>query len=80
LWNDIVTHCSFDYMKANAAKSVPLGDAFWDGGAQNFIHKGVNGRWTDTLTPEESAAYEKRAVKELGPECSDWLMKGAVPS
>jgi aryl sulfotransferase len=79
-WNDIVTHCSFDYMKANATKSVPLGGAFWDGGAQNFIHKGLNGRWSDTLTPEENEAYEKRAVKELGPECSDWLMKGAVPS
>jgi aryl sulfotransferase len=79
-WNDIVTHCSFDYMKAHATKSVPLGGAFWDGGAQNFIHKGVNGRWSDTLTPGESEAYEERAVKELGPECSDWLMKGAVPS
>ncbi len=79
-WNDIVTHCSFDYMKANATKSVPLGGAFWDGGAQNFIHKGVNGRWTETLTPEENAAYEKRAVEELGPQASDWLMKGAVPS
>jgi len=79
-FSDIVTHCSFDYMKANATKSVPLGGAFWDGGAQNFIHKGVNGRWTDTLTPEENAAYEKRAVEELGPECADWLMKGAVPS
>ena len=79
-WNDILTHCSFEYMKANATKSVPLGGAFWDGGAQNFIHKGVNGRWADTLTPEESEAYEKRAEKELGPEASDWLMKGAVPS
>ncbi|MDA0206204.1 MAG: sulfotransferase domain-containing protein [Acidobacteria bacterium] len=79
-WNDIVTHCSFDYMKANATKSVPLGGAFWDGGAQNFIHKGVNGRWNETLTPAENAAYEERAVKELGPKCSDWLMKGAVPS
>ena len=79
-WNDILTHCSFDYMKANATKSVPLGGAFWDGGAQNFIHKGVNGRWTDTLAPEESAAYEKRAEKELGKECATWLMKGAVPS
>lgn len=79
-WNDIVTHCSFDYMKANATKSVPLGGAFWDGGAENFIHKGVNGRWTDTLTPEENKAYEERAARELGPECSDWLMKGAVPS
>ena len=77
-WKDILKHCSFDYMKAHATKSVPLGGAFWDDGAQNFIHKGVNGRWTDTLTPEESAAYEERAEKELGKECATWLMKGAA--
>ena len=31
-WESIVTHCSFDYMKTNATKSVPLAGAFWDGG------------------------------------------------
>lgn len=79
-WDDIVDHCSFDYMKRNAAKSVPLGGAFWEGGAQTFIHKETNGRWTDTLTPAEVEAYEKKSVNELGPECADWLANGAVPS
>ncbi len=32
-------------MKANATATVPLGGAFWDGEAQTFINKGVNGRW-----------------------------------
>jgi aryl sulfotransferase len=32
----ILGHCSFAYMKANATNSVPLGGAFWDGGAQTF--------------------------------------------
>ncbi len=27
-WPAILEHCSFDYMKANATKSVPLGGAF----------------------------------------------------
>ena len=39
-WEAILEHCSFDYMKANATASVPLGGAFWDGGAETFIHKG----------------------------------------
>jgi len=43
----------FDYMKANATKSVPLSGAFWDAGAQVFIHKGENGRWRDILTAED---------------------------
>lgn len=79
-WDAIVEHCTFDYMKANATESVPLGGAFWEGGAQTFIHKGVNGRWTDTLTAEDNKAYEEKAVKKLGAECADWLASGAVPS
>lgn len=75
-WDDIVTHCSFDYMKANPAQSVPLGGALWEGGSQTFIHKGTNGRWRDTLSAEESAAYEQRAVAELGGDCADWLLTG----
>ena len=75
-WPDILKHCSFDYMKANATASVPLGGAFWDGGAQTFINKGVNGRWREVLSAEENAAYEKRAMAELGENCARWLAKG----
>lgn len=76
-WDDILEHCSFDYMKRNATASVPLGGAFWDGGAQTFIHKGVNGRWADRLDPAVSREYEKRAVAELGEEAARWLSGGA---
>jgi aryl sulfotransferase len=75
-WAAIVRHCSFDWMKKNATKSVPLGGAFWDAGAEVFINKGVNGRWMDTLTSEESAEYERRAEAELGPECARWIATG----
>ena len=76
-WPAILEHCSFDYMKAHATPSVPLGGAFWDGGAETFINKGVNGRWRDTLTPQVSAAYEARAIAELGEDCARWLATGA---
>ncbi len=75
-WEAIVRHCSFDWMKRNATKSVPLGGAFWDAGAAVFIHKGVNGRWMDTLTTGESAEYERLAEAELGEECARWLKTG----
>lgn len=78
-WNAIVQHCSFDYMKANAAATAPLGGALWEGGGETFIHKGTNGRWRDTLSPEESAAYEQRAIAELGRECANWLLTGELP-
>jgi len=78
LFPRILEHCSFDYMKSNAGKSVPLGGAFWDAGAQVFIHKGVNGRWTEVLPEEDRVRYEERAAEELGPSCSRWLMTGEM--
>ncbi len=75
-WDAILTHCSFDYMKENATKSVPLGGAFWEGGAQTVINKGVNGRWRDLLSEEESAKYERAALANLGEDCAQWLAAG----
>ena len=75
-WDTIVEHCSFDYMKKNATKSVPLGGAFWDGGAETFINKGTNGRWREVLTSEDVERYESRARGELGGECAYWLATG----
>ncbi len=76
IWDAILLHCSFDYMKANATQSVPLGGAFCDGGAKTFIHKGNNGRWRDTLSEDEVQKYESRALEELGQECAAWLASG----
>lgn len=78
-WEKILEHCSFDYMKAHAAESVPLGGALWEGGAKTFLHQGANGRWHDTLSPEECAAYEQKAVAELGKACAEWLESGTLP-
>ena len=76
LWDDILKHCSFEWMKQNATKSVPLGGAFWDAGAEVFINRGVNGRWTDRLSADACVEYEERARSELGEECSRWLQQG----
>lgn len=75
-WETIVEHCTFAWMKRNATKSTPLGGLFWDGGAETFIHKGVNGRWCDVLTAAEINEYEQRAMSELGPDCARWLANG----
>jgi len=75
-WPQVVEHCTFDWMKAHAENVSPLGGAIFDGGAQSFIHKGVNGRWRDVLTADDVAAYERRALTELGPDCARWLAEG----
>ncbi|HEX3674364.1 MAG TPA: sulfotransferase domain-containing protein [Rhizomicrobium sp.] len=78
-WPQIVSHCTFDYMKTHAAKTAPLGGVLWEGGADSFINKGTNGRWRDLLTAEDNARYEARALAELGPECAHWLATGELP-
>ena len=75
-WPRILEYCSLDWMKQNATKSVPLGGAFWDAGAQVFINQGTNGRWADTLTAGDLDEYERRALHELGPDASTWLATG----
>lgn len=75
-WTEIVEYCTFDWMKKNAVKSVPLGGVFWDGGANVFINKGTNGRWKEVLSAEESAEYERLALQKLGAECAHWLATG----
>lgn len=77
IWNDL--RFRDDAMKKNSAQSVPPGGAFWDGGAQTFIHKGSNGRWRDVLTAEDNERYESRAVAELGEACAHWLATGELP-
>jgi aryl sulfotransferase len=72
----IVTHCGFDYMKAHAEQMAPGKGGAWTGGATTFINKGTNGRWRDTLTSDDIAGYEARALSELGPDCAAWLAGG----
>ncbi|MET0293452.1 MAG: sulfotransferase domain-containing protein [Phenylobacterium sp.] len=76
-WPTLVEHCTFEWMKAHAANVAPLGGAIFEGGAETFINKGVNGRWRDVLTEDDCAWYEALAEEKLGPDCARWLKTGA---
>ena len=78
-WDRILEHCSFEYMKAHAVKSVPFAGDLWEGGAKTFMHKGINGRWRDVLTPEDIEQYERLAREQLGTDCAHWLISGRLP-
>ncbi|WP_270935297.1 sulfotransferase domain-containing protein [Falsiroseomonas oryzae] len=78
-FSQMVEHCSFAWMKAHGAKAVPLGGALWDGGAGTFVHRGVNGRWRDVLTPQDNRRYEALARAQLGDDCAHWLATGEMP-
>ncbi len=78
-WDAIIEHCGFDYMKKNAKLNAPNNGATWKGGARTFINKGTNGRWRETLSAEECAAYEAMAIERLGVDCAHWLATGQGP-
>jgi aryl sulfotransferase len=76
LWPVLVERCTFDYMKKNASALVPMIDAILQQGADDFIHKGTNGRWRDLLAQEDIEKYEGLANERLTPECAHWLVTG----
>jgi aryl sulfotransferase len=76
-WPAILSHCGFAWMKQHASRSVPMGGAFWDGGAETFINQGVNGRWREILSSADITSYESKAAQELGPICARWIASGA---
>lgn len=78
-WQDILKHCSFEYMRDNAELSVPLGGEPWKGGAKTFIHKGTNGRWRDVLSKQDIENYEATSLQHLGADCALWLESGRLP-
>jgi len=75
-WSAILEHCSFAWMKTNAAKLSPRAYVAFKGGGQTFFHRGINGRWSETLTSAEAAEYDVYSVHELGRECASWLASG----
>lgn len=79
-WPGIVERCTFDYMKNNAEKVVPMAGAVFDGGGKTFINKGVAGRWRDILTTDDITKYEGMAASNLTPDCAHWLTTGEVPT
>ena len=51
----------------------------FNGGGQNFINKGTNGRWKEVLSQEEVDRCDEIAVREMGAECALWLKTGEMP-
>ena len=77
---DVEEKISMTAMRAAAETYVPDGGVSWKGGVTTFIHKGVNGRWKDILSPDELALYDLACDKVLSPDCRDWLENGGEVS
>ena len=67
---------TFEAMKRDAAAIVPIADAIWEGGADRFVYKGVNGRWRDVLTDDDLARYEALVARSWTPAQAAWIRDG----
>jgi aryl sulfotransferase len=76
LWPDTVQRCTFDHMRADAAK-IGNFDRIVEGGAQSFLFKGTNDRWQGVLTEDELERYQVRVFELLPPEAAQWLEHGS---
>jgi aryl sulfotransferase len=52
----------------------------FEGGADTFIYKGTNARWTRVLSPSEIEKADEVAARTLTPECAHWLRTGELPA
>ncbi len=74
----IIEHCSFDYMRHRAAKIVPFGGAHL-GNAKDFFQQGPKRNYERELTPTQIARFDSLAVQTLSSECAHWLETGLLP-
>mmetsp|Transcript_132851 Transcript_132851/g.425183 ORF Transcript_132851/g.425183 Transcript_132851/m.425183 type:complete len:312 (-) Transcript_132851:300-1235(-) len=77
---DLVKACTFDEMKKTADTVAPLNGTMWEGGGNDFIFKGTNGRWKGVLTDANLAAYDEKVRLEFSPACATWLETGELPA
>jgi aryl sulfotransferase len=72
----LVEAAQFDSMKRDAETLVPMGEQAWNGGAKQFIFKGVNGRWREVLNEDDIARYEALAKRKWTSAQSAWIEGG----
>jgi aryl sulfotransferase len=70
----IANAVTFSTMKQNADKIIP--SISFKGGARAFLYKGTNGRWREALTDGDLALYDSAVIRELTPDCAQWLAQG----
>jgi aryl sulfotransferase len=75
---DIAEASRFESIKKDPERITGQIDAFFQGGAHSFIHKGTNGRWKDVLGPEHLDLYEEAVRRTLPPDCARWLECGGA--
>ena len=76
-WPRVVARCSIDEMR-EAHRGLEQLDHHFEGGADRFFNKGINGRWRTVLTDDETAAYEAMVSARLADDVRGWYERGSL--
>ncbi len=77
-WPSLVEAATFAAMKDKGAEPGPSFAFAFEGGMNGFLHKGINARWADVLTPGDLALYDARLRRETTPALARWLTGGRL--
>ncbi|HEY2355899.1 MAG TPA: sulfotransferase domain-containing protein [Phenylobacterium sp.] len=77
LWPSLLQAASIDSMRREAATTGGM-DFVFQGGADRFFNKGVNGRWQGMFTPEDLALYDAKIRASFTPDQAFWLEHGRL--
>ena len=77
---EVLEKAGFEYMKKNAKSLLKGSEKIWKRGGEDFINKGVNGRWKKVLDEELCREYEKVAEEKLGKDCAEFMKSGVDPT
>jgi aryl sulfotransferase len=75
-WPALVADAGFEAMKRDGEDLIPAMDIAFEGGADRFFHKGVNGRWRSVFTREELALFDAAEARVLDEPARLWLREG----
>jgi len=63
-------------MKRDGAMLLPEVSLIFEGGAETFLHQGINDRWRDVLGAGELAQYDEVVARSFTPALARWAERG----
>ena len=74
-FDELVENCSIEKMRGKKEPLGPVANALFKDSKQ-FFNKGVNGRWSDVLSEEDTENYRYLARRYLDEDGIYWLETG----
>lgn len=78
IFADLVKAATFEEMRRMGDRLVPRVLESFEGGADQFFHKGQNERWRGVLREDDLSLYERKLKATVSPACATWLERGRL--